>query len=504
MEPMGTITKYYPFLKQETRKILEDIVANALDYRDFVCSLIESSKYPGCDEELFQFAVVQATSLCGGYDDEVWDMIFPLVGKRTTTKPWTKWNNPVGGGTQRDPEGFHKMIEDAVEAAQGNWFRFHIIQLAAYRAPTWQDYYSQTERGLDLVKQYPELRPLLPPLHLYNVFVKNREGNTDEALEECERAVEITRESNDISWLSHALRVKGEILRDFNPNQALTVLEEAHILAKSLGDSCRIGNVARNMGDIYTQLGQYDAAVACIVSGVDLSSKTMKVGRPKSGFIAVRAANLYCDLDELDQAKEWIKWFKEPFDETDWKPDRYLELVTARVLLLAGEQEEGTMYLNMAHKKVIKSGVRRDLGMYNFVLGLGELTSGDYTSALLTLEQALNESQGLKDSIQVNRCLIALAKTEIEITKSTIMKERSSISDKWISRLEQHVLEKEYPGIRMQSALLKAEYEEVIGEYEDAYLTLKDTLSITDSSGAETLKSRILKRLDELESHVDA
>jgi hypothetical protein len=73
-----------------------------------------------------------------------------------------------------------------------------------------------------------------------------------------------------------------------------------------------------------------------------------------------------------------------------------------------------------------------------------------------------------------------------------------------MTKLDQHARENEFPGVMMQHALLKAEYQEMIGETEAAQLTLQDALTFTDSPGVKTLRERILKKLDELEPSVDA
>jgi hypothetical protein len=77
-------------------------------------------------------------------------------------------------------------------------------------------------------------------------------------------------------------------------------------------------------------------------------------------------------------------------------------------------------------------------------------------------------------------------------------------SGQWMTRLEVHSREKNFPGIKMQHALLKAEYQTQIGETEAAQLTLQDALTFTDSPGVKTLRKRILKKIDELETSVKA
>jgi hypothetical protein len=71
-----------------------------------------------------------------------------------------------------------------------------------------------------------------------------------------------------------------------------------------------------------------------------------------------------------------------------------------------------------------------------------------------------------------------------------------------MNRLDSHAKKKNYHGIRMQHALLKAEYQDQIGATKSAQLTLQDALTFTDSLGVKTLRERILKKLDELETSV--
>ena len=72
MKPIGTVTKYYPFLNQETVEILESLVNDAENYRNFVKNLAESIEDLEMSKEIAQFAVVQGSILGWGRDDRVW------------------------------------------------------------------------------------------------------------------------------------------------------------------------------------------------------------------------------------------------------------------------------------------------------------------------------------------------------------------------------------------------------------------------------------------------
>lgn len=176
-------------------------------------------------------------------------------------------------------------------------------------------------------------------------------------------------------------------------------------------------------------------------------------------------------------------------------------MVVARVLIQLGRIEEGTERLDIAHLKIIKQniGLDMDLARYNYVRGLQELALGDSNSALLTLKQALIEADRLNEAILLNRYLIALTKAELMNVKKSASLEIDS-SGTWMTRLRNHAIERDYPGIKIQHALLKAEYQVLIDEHEAAILTLRDALTYSDSNGVKTLRERIHHQLKKLEN----
>jgi hypothetical protein len=141
---------------------------------------------------------------------------------------------------------------------------------------------------------------------------------------------------------------------------------------------------------------------------------------------------------------------------------------------------------------------------YQYVSGLFELASDNHEAGFQMLIEALNEAERMDISILLNSILLSLTKAELATLKSSSSKISIDSTGPWMTRLGVHAREKNYPGIRMQHALLKAEYQEMIGEAEAAQLTLQDALTFTDSPGVKTLRNRIQERLQELEAFVDA
>jgi Tfp pilus assembly protein PilF len=91
-----------------------------------------------------------------------------------------------------------------------------------------------------------------------------------------------------------------------------------------------------------------------------------------------------------------------------------------------------------------------------------------------------------------------LAKAEIALASQTMQSDKEALPGKWLSKLENHAIEHDLPGIRMQAALLRSEFYQNHGQLKDAQAILQDALNITDSRGVATLRKRINNQIQEL------
>ena len=74
MEPLGTITKYYAFIDEETQNILDAVMKEAENYRDFVVRLGDRVVVEELSPMLAYFAVRHAGAL----------YIFDVIDKLST------------------------------------------------------------------------------------------------------------------------------------------------------------------------------------------------------------------------------------------------------------------------------------------------------------------------------------------------------------------------------------------------------------------------------------
>ena len=132
------------------------------------------------------------------------------------------------------------------------------------------------------------------------------------------------------------------------------------------------------------------------------------------------------------------------------------------------------------------------------------MATNNLETGFQSLAEALKEAERLSYQTFVNNILLELTKAEVRNFNKLQQGSTAESSGPWMTRFGIHAREKNYPGIMMLHALLKAEYQEMIGETEAAQLTLQDALTFTDSPGVKTLRERIMERLKDLETSVDA
>jgi hypothetical protein len=97
---------------------------------------------------------------------------------------------------------------------------------------------------------------------------------------------------------------------------------------------------------------------------------------------------------------------------------------------------------------------------------------------------------------------LALAETEI-VTIDEPKKLIDRADDPfWLGQLRKHVIDNRLPGIQMKYALIKSDFLDMYGRYEEARAILVDALGLTDSPGVRSLEEIIrdkIKQLDEID-----
>jgi tetratricopeptide (TPR) repeat protein len=332
---------------------------------------------------------------------------------------------------------------------------------------------------------------------IYNVEILyeiHPQGDLVGVIKSCDKIRRIAEDYDDAFWIAEAYQRQSEVTKNTNPQEALELLAKSQDIFESLGDTLNVGNVKGTRGIIHSIIGEYNLALDNLFEVLEVSRTSMSSRGTSALIKAVWITKIFCDLNQPEQALEWINWAEtEP-----QRRYRYFILNKARVMTQLNRFNEAAEYLEYARERFDEAGEDLFFALYNQMLGLYELATGKTKAALHSLEQAFVEIERLNFQAHINSCLLSLTKAEIADSVGS-MHPNIETSGPWMSQLEEHTREKNYHGIRMQYALLKAEYQSLIGEEEAAVLTLRDALTFSKSAGVETLRQQIFKKLTVLE-----
>jgi tetratricopeptide (TPR) repeat protein len=501
VEPFGTITNFYPFLTEETREIVESTLREAEGYDDFVDRLVDIVLAKEDTTDLSHFTTLHAWF---SYDLAIFDKLRPRLQEDVVLKPWSYWF--FKGPSEEFPAGFRLSFKQALESSPESWVKLHLLQLGAMYQPEQYGRQRALEEAKELIESQPELNCFSAEAHIRTGAAMRYEGDIKGAMEKFQEARDVAERYNDVIRRADAQCDYASCLKETDVFQALSLLENAYQTFKSIGANQWAGAKAGDMGLLHTIVGEYDLAVEFYFEADRMTESSVR-DRQVRAFVFTR---IYCGIDLPEDALEWIKnlmdWedltpeFMESLPE---HPTRHVSLALARTLIEMNRLEGVSQLLNKTHKLVLAIGMDRDLLLYNYVNGLFEVAIGNLNAGLQSMADALAEAERLEFQVHLNDILLSLAKTELKYF-DRLESGGTETSGPWMTRLGIHAKERNYPGIRMQHALLKAEYQEKIGEPEAALLTLQDALTFTDSLGVKTLRQRILEKLDELETSVKA
>lgn len=505
MEPIGTITKFYPFLTEDIRETVESILSEAESYDDFVSKLVDTVLAQDVTNDLLQFAAIQSW-ISGNRDIGL--RLQPLLIEHVVLKPWSIQYVESFEVSEEFLRGFPISFTRALEALPGNWVNIHLLMLGTLHYHPRHERQRILDEAKNLLEKHPELRCFSPEIHsLQGWFLI--EANFDEAVDHFRQAMQLAEDYNDVIRKAAAQRDFANFTKGKDTVQALSHMEESYQTFTRLGAKSGAHTTARHMGLLHIIIGEYDLAVEFYAKAIELSEPRGWVRYA----ISVAHSHMYCDIDLPEQALEWIKWIMDGEEISGPVLERitahyspFFPLAVARTLIQLGQLDGVSELLRAAHRLVLKIGREVDLLLYNFVSGLFDIATGNQDTGFQTMVDALNEAERLNiqaDVVSINSILLSLAKAELMTFSASEGDRNIESSGPWMTRLGIYARENNYPGIMMQHALLKAEYQNQIGETEAAILTLQDALTFTDSLGVKTLRNRIQERLQDLETSVD-
>lgn len=491
MKPLGTITMYYPFIDGETKEVIQAMMNEAKNYHDFVEKLSKKVCESDVPESLAYIAAVHAwrMSATGAIQ-----RISKKFGSVPTINAWTA---PL---RKLPYEEMKSTIEEIISNVRIDWVLAELLFLKCwcgrYSAP-----FMDMENNLDQAESFFESRPGLECFLSAFYTVKGEwqfaYADNTAAEEYYNRVLEIAYKYDDQFQIYLLKSTYTGFIRTFNVQKALTLQEEAYQTAKSFEAPEKIAEAMSDLGRIFETRGEYDLAIRAFNESLEtFGSSEMEWYREPGDTPAFGLSRVYCELEDGKNAIEWIDTAFELAGPSAYDTP-YMISQRAEALILVGKYGEATELLDLCDKVSLKSARSVFQATCGLATGLLELKQGDPITAIQTLEPCLEYVLSRPLSIYINRILIALAKAEIASNLSGLVE----ISDKWLSRLEQHAREKDLPGIFLIYTLLKADFIFKQGLTELALATLEEVIETHDSPSLRTLIERAQNKINEFEEN---
>jgi tetratricopeptide (TPR) repeat protein len=505
VDSFGSVTNFYPFLSEDTRTIVEAILKQAEGYDDFVSKMVDIVLTQDETTDLTHFTVIQ-TWFSG--NPNYFNKLRPRFREDVVLKPWLF--NYFEGSWEEFDAGFPPSLDKALESVTEGWIRLHLLLSGVFfYFPRVTVFYCHSclEKAKELIESQPDLECYSAQLHIAMGGFARYELDIKEAMKKNEKAMEIAEHYDDVIGKHEAQVGLAWFMKDSDASQALALLDSSYQAFRSLGANEWASIAARHMGTLHSIIGEYDLAVEFRLE----ASRISEPAAHAKWADAVVFSQIYCNIDLPEEALEWTKNFMDWDEPTSSIVERVTKLEGhdmmntivlsfTRSLIQLGELEGVPQILSEMSKQVFERGEETTLMLYTFVSGLYEVAIGNLDAGFQNMSDALTEAERFHWQVYINSILLELTKAEVKHLKKLESSGSIESSGQWMTRLGIHARKNDYPGIRMLHALLKAEYQEKLSESEAATLTLQDALTFSDSLGVKTLRERILKRLDNLET----
>ena len=491
MKPMGTIIKYYPFIDEETKDILNSLMEESSSYYDFVQQLCEVVLNDEVPVNLAYLAAVHAW----------WCRMrgtVQLIAERYRDVLWIKpWVYVVDSG-ERDQALAHdaaiESIEKAREHSVDDWIEIDLHILHAFLHHPLGEVISvlePLEKVRGLINANPSLGCFESVTYAFEAIAKIREGNTKDALKILQKGKSLAKIHDDEVYMYMNTLQEAIILSWVNVNESASVFEDLYELVQKLQVPIFMAEILNDSSILYETIGEFDLAISC-----HHEKRRILDDRPLSDTTFLIVSRAYATLGDGEQSLEWINKGIEDNEQFESAP-MYVFKVWA--LALIDRIDEAEKALETAYPLVIKTGLERYLGIYYHVSGVIESKKGELLAAMDLIEKAWEIANMSPLGTDQNRALLDLARVENLMAIQSKDRAKVAVPGRWLSYLEKYACEHDLPGIKMYAALLKSEFYQNNEQLKDALAILQDALNITDSLGVQTLRRKITKRIEDID-----
>jgi len=492
VEPMGIITKYYPFVDEETKSILDTLMEGASSYYDFVQRLSAFVLENEVPVNLAYIAAVQAW-WCRIEDKK--ELIQEKYKDVLCIRPWGYAHASAESDQIRFHDSVVTAIENLTQESVDDWIltELHLLH-AHYHFPMFGGIPSllePVEKARELIAANSLLRCFKAQAYFFDGWSKRVEGNIDSSVATYKRGLELAESHDDSLHRYMNLGGLGDVLKNVSIKEAAARFEESYSVVQDLEVPYLESDVLYDSGLVFEVAGEYDLAMASYLES--LKAFEFNESENDQSLLLIRVHIL---MGNSQRALEMINRY---IEESSNLETMVFQLLKAWALALTDKLGDAERTLETVYSMMIKSGFEQILGDYYHISGVIELKRGNFLEALDLIEKAWKIAERVPSGLNQNRALLDLARAEIMLSSQSKDTTKIVAPGEWLCKLEKFATERELTGIRMQAALLKSEFYQIHDQLKNAQAVLRDALDITDSPGVVTLRKKIAKRILEID-----
>jgi len=455
MDPIGTITCYFPHIEEDTKNVLETIMGEASDYYDFVHRLGEFVLEDERPVMVVYFAIHHAI-LALNY--KLIDKIREKYSHHLVLGP-NLFISSAFTGTVEDLKKVHELADAVLATDPPDWLVLEMTfmkfeaDMRNYPATIYQDEVMNTI--LRMIEENPDFGYYDACLYDYLAIRAHADGDSEERMRCVNKAIRASEKFDEQVRVAHMLIRKAGILMSSDPEEARAILQRAYkIVETSLAIPSNYADIIFNLAINDSIRGDFDNAIKRLLDVVSL--------RERAGLNFGNAAHflsmIYNVIGDYESGLEWGCMAEDQFKSRSYLINRAV-LDQIWSLILLKRLTEAQVLIDATRESVLKSGDESHLAWFHFVTGLMDAEQGDFSAAASSIEQGLRIYEQMGTALVTELIFLhELARIEVSSCTSEEMVSPS------LAILEDKAVSGNLTGYLGQVLVLKGEFAIMTGD----------------------------------------
>jgi len=448
MDPIGTVTRYFAIIEEDTRNTLETIMSDASDYYDFVLRLCDYVLNNDSPVMVVYFAIHHAIL---AYEFRLIDQIREKYGDQQILGPNLYFASTYQGNYE-DCQKVRELADTILASKPQKWIELEMnflkfeVDIRNYPNTMYQT--STLDKIRELIDSDPNFGFYESVLYDHLAIIAHRDGDSDERIRCLRKGLENAQKFNDTVYVAYFQIEIANIIMNYDRKESKNLMEQAYDLVdSSIGIPIMFANIIYYLSILDAVRGEFDKAIKRLLDAVTIRERAGDTTANPSYFLST----FYNVIGEPESGLDWARMTEEQIKGVPTVIDR-ARLNQTWSLILLGRTAEAQLLLDSIRESAVKSGIESHLAWLHFVTGILEREQGDLALAISSIEQGLKiyEQQGtaiLMEFIFLHQ----LAKAEVLSCNA------GEVVSPSLAILEEKAVSEDLPGFMGMVLVLKAD-----------------------------------------------